>query len=120
MERLNGWQRIGVVLSILWFFVGGFLGNQEAIREGADPAIAIYGMCMDAAHGRENNNPKYDVAAALDECGREFIKNDTAWTADHWYVALFVGLVPIPLAWLLVWGLISLYRWMGAGFRLTT
>jgi hypothetical protein len=25
--RLNGWQRIGIVLSVLWFLVGGFSGT---------------------------------------------------------------------------------------------
>ena len=27
MTRLNGWQRIGVILSVLWIICGGFWGN---------------------------------------------------------------------------------------------
>ncbi len=27
MKRLNGWQRIGVILSVLWIIGGGFLAH---------------------------------------------------------------------------------------------
>jgi hypothetical protein len=31
MKALNGWQRIGIVLSVLWAIVGFFWGNSIAI-----------------------------------------------------------------------------------------
>jgi hypothetical protein len=33
--RLNGWQRIGIVLSVIWAIGGGLWGNAIAIRHGS-------------------------------------------------------------------------------------
>jgi hypothetical protein len=33
LMRLSGWQRIGVVASILWFFTGGFIGNNAGLND---------------------------------------------------------------------------------------
>jgi hypothetical protein len=40
--RLNGWQRIGLVTSIVWFIAGGLWGNKIALDEaGARMARSI-------------------------------------------------------------------------------
>ena len=36
-----------------------------------------------------------------------------------WKVAALTGLAPIPIAWLLVYGLIGLVRWIRQGFKAT-
>jgi hypothetical protein len=42
--RLDGWQRIGIILSIVWMFVGAFYGAQAAERDrfaGLDYCLLI-------------------------------------------------------------------------------
>jgi uncharacterized membrane protein len=103
--RLNGWQRIGIVASVIWIFVGGFWGNNIGIHEG-DWAINLYRVCLDA-------NPN-----GWDECTKTFDSNYVAAVQYHWYYAAFLAFVPIPLAWLIAWGLISLARWIRRGFEI--
>jgi hypothetical protein len=40
--RLNGWQRIGLVTSIVWFIAGGLWGNKIALDEvGARTSLQL-------------------------------------------------------------------------------
>jgi hypothetical protein len=40
--RLNGWQRIGLVLSIAWVLAGGFWGNKTALDDaGARTSLQL-------------------------------------------------------------------------------
>jgi hypothetical protein len=45
--RLNGWQRIGIVASVVWVFVGGFWGNQIGFSQG-DYVREAYRQCLAA------------------------------------------------------------------------
>jgi hypothetical protein len=40
----------------------------------------------------------------------------TVHMESRWNVAI-VALAPIPIAWLLVWGLVALVRWIRRGFQ---
>jgi hypothetical protein len=40
--RLNGWQRIGIVLSVLWAIVGGLWGYHIATQEAVATPAAHY------------------------------------------------------------------------------
>jgi hypothetical protein len=103
--RLNGWQRIGIVLSVVWVIGGGLWGNAIAIRDGGATAETEFGLCLD----KPNHN--------YDACSQTFAKDYAKGVAGHWYAAAFIGLVPIPIAWLLVYGLIALVRWIRRGFQ---
>ena len=37
----------------------------------------------------------------------------------HWKYAIALALIPIPIAWLIVYGFVALGRWIRAGFKLT-
>jgi hypothetical protein len=47
--RLNGWQRIGVIASVLWAIGGAFWGNNIRLREG-DWVLEEYRACLHAPH----------------------------------------------------------------------
>jgi hypothetical protein len=100
--RLNGWQRIGIVLSVIWAIGGGIWGNNLGIHEG-DWVIRRLEYCL----ARET-----DPAP----CHAEFDKYYPRAIATHWASAAIVGLVPIPLVWLMIYGLIGLWRWIRRGF----
>jgi hypothetical protein len=44
--RLNGWQRLGVILSVIWIFVGPAWAWQELFA----PVSQSYAVCMDVAN----------------------------------------------------------------------
>jgi hypothetical protein len=93
--RLNGWQRIGIVLSVVWILVGALWGWMFA--------TADYRSCVVMASSVET----------LDFCNRYH-----RWVFDTaWVYSLLVALVPIPIAWLLVYGVSYLVRWIKSGFK---
>jgi hypothetical protein len=104
--RLSGWQRIGVIVSVIWIFAGGYLGNDIGIHEG-DWVIKDYGICLKTAH------PGQD-----ERCEAEFNRLYPEAIKYHWYEAAFMAIVPIPVCWLLAWGLVVLFRWIKRGFQI--
>jgi len=96
--QLNGWQRIGIVLSMLWAVVGGLWGNHIAIKEGSAIPTAHYKWCI--------SQPDYDD----DEYSATFDEEYAVGVRGHWAFAAMAGLVPIPVAWLLVYILVWTVR----------
>jgi hypothetical protein len=52
-------------------------------------------------------------------CLQAFENEWPAAIANHWLYAVVVGLVPIPLGWLLAYAGMALMRWIRTGFRLS-
>jgi hypothetical protein len=97
---LSGWQRVGIALSVVWLLVGGYWGNSMGLHKG-DFAVTQFTVCMENSGAPDN---------ASGVCLVQFDKDYAGAIKDHWREALIVGIVPIPVAWLLVYGLIGLVR----------
>lgn len=98
--RLSGWQRVGIAVSVVWLLAGGYWGNSAGLHKG-DFAVRQFRMCME-------NSPSPGNASGA--CLDQFVKDYTGAIKDHWRDALQVGLVPIPIAWLLAIGLVRRRR----------
>ena len=114
MSRLNGWQRIGIVASVCWFIVGGLWINSLVIGELGAPATAAYRACLEARSIQPDGTVPRDTDWG--PCSERFKRDYVAAVADHWRWAAFFTLTPIPIVWLIVYGLIALVRWIKAGF----
>jgi hypothetical protein len=123
--HLNGWQRIGIVASVLWAIGGGFWGNNIRIHEG-DWVWQEYQFCIEHADAKAENSASSlqaaseDVAKKLDACDKARDKSWPAAISYHWVYGAFFGLVPILLGWLTAYGIIALLRWIRAGFKVST
>jgi hypothetical protein len=62
--KLNRWQRIGVMLSVLWIFGSAFYTRNSQEESATDSVSRIYQMCMDV-EGVQSKN-----------CSEQFNKND--------------------------------------------
>jgi hypothetical protein len=114
--KISGWQRIGVVASIIWFFAGGFIGNNLAI-DNADTRTSLWFNSCVAANKRQfgEYGPYEQVWTP---CWNQFSSQHSKnWEeSGHWLVALAFALIPLPIAWLLGWLIISTTRWVARGF----
>jgi hypothetical protein len=112
--RLNGWQRIGIAASCLWAVGGAFLGNNIGLHEG-DWVVDAYRHCL----ATRSVQPDGSVPADTDwaPCRQAFDRDWPGAISIHWLYAAIVGLVSIPLGWLIVYGVIVLVRWIRAGFK---
>jgi hypothetical protein len=103
--KINGWHRLGVLASGLWFVTGFFWGNSVGLGYGKVADI-IYDSCT-----HETN---VDWAA----CNAEFNRVYTSSISSHWQLAWIYALVPIVLGWLAVYTILALARWVRRGFQL--
>ena len=102
-RRLHGWARIGIVL------LNGLGDNREFL--GAQPPLRarLPKLC---------NLPDSVIASASD-C-RQLYETQFADARQRRLTAVaVVGLGPIPVAWLLVYALVALVRWIKRGFQST-
>lgn len=111
---MGGWQRIGIVASVIWFFVGGFIGNKLAIDEGEGQTRAWFDLCVLANKAKFGEYGPYEKVwtPCWNEYGSQFARN----VEGHWWAALAFALIPLPIAWLLGLLLIATTRWIGKGF----
>jgi hypothetical protein len=104
-RRLNGRQRTGIVLSVVWAVVGGYWGMKVGVY---DPISAESDSC-----DRLRMKQTYSEMLACDQQLNEKIV--TTYN-NRWYVAEISGLLPIPFAWIIAYALIGLVRWIRRGF----
>jgi hypothetical protein len=98
--RLNGWQRIGIVLSVVWIIIAGSWGWRHAY----DQADANFRLCVAAI----------ETASDLQSCRETRLR---AIAVPRGASAAVVALAPLLIVWLLVYGLVVLVRWIRRGFH---
>jgi hypothetical protein len=107
--RLNGWQRIGLVASVIWAVGAPIYMDQAAQREASDRFSESYERCRDIP----TNDPERCFKQASDwshTVPRYTLRGDPQNVA-------IVSLVPIVFGWLLAYALVYLVRWIRAGFK---
>jgi hypothetical protein len=116
--KMGGWVRIGIVLSVIWILVGGFWGNNAAINDASKLSSLQLDNCVSANKARlrskGDNSEPYDQVwtPCWDQLSKNYLRN----VDGHWWAAAIVGLAPIPIAWLIVYMFVGLYRWIRRGF----
>ncbi len=135
-KRLNGWQRIGVLLSVIWFvgfawflwtgskghaldFYGGQLRMCGAILD-ADNSALQYIQDLDKRNARQDENwTNYEKCK---ENAEQFYHRNAGDYAswNQWGLGLFllftVDLVIVAVAWLFAWLGVGVIRWIRRGF----
>jgi hypothetical protein len=106
--RLGGWQRIGIVASLCWIIGGGLWINELVIDELSAPASKELRGCL-AARSIPPDGP-VPVGSDWEPCFHRFSVAFPAAVADHWACAAAFTLIPIPIVWLIVYGLVGLIR----------
>jgi hypothetical protein len=105
---MNGWKRIGIILSVLWVIVGGFWTRSMVIGAQSEFAKNEHVFCLE----------HYQYHPGRD-CDAEFEAN---WQRDvtdggiNIQNAIFT-FGPLLLAWVLFYIVARLTGWVVAGFR---
>jgi hypothetical protein len=125
---LNGWQRIGIVLSIIWFFAYSiFLWSS-----GSADRVELYELrksnCADTFNANNEAlrpaDGDYDKRSSenqneLRQCAREaaaVFRRDLRTSRQNIPVLLANVIASIVFAWVLVWSIIGIVRWVKHGF----
>jgi hypothetical protein len=100
--HLNGWQRmIGVVASVCWLIGATTWIDFSETDQLQKRAVSEYHDCQEKV-------PQDHPA-----CSAKFARDFRAATRFHWQAALY-ALIPIPIIWLIIYGLVALVRWIKA------
>jgi hypothetical protein len=105
---MNGWQRIGIVLSVLWVFGAGFYQRKTDM----DRAGTMGGWAMSVCERVQTSKGSNDFS----RCTGEFERMFNTFAENSWGNVGFVALAPIPIAWLLVYFVVWISRWVRRGF----
>jgi hypothetical protein len=106
-RRLNGWQRIGIVLSIIWA-ISAAIYEISAMNDRYDAAFsAAFQPVFDRCEA-----PPSTRTDCADVAGRvaTAVPRESSWNLA------IVALAPLPVFWLIAYALVGLVRWIRRGF----
>jgi hypothetical protein len=100
----RNWKWGIIILAVAWAIAGGVLGRELAVRHGLAKAIKTYERCL--------ATPTHH-AESCQKAFRDRSRNNEQ--RPHWVASATVGLSPIAIVWLLVWGAMALVRLIRRG-----
>ena len=103
MHRLSGWQRLGLIISVFWIVGSFFAIRFWEYNEAVDYASTVLSRCTAADR-------------TFDECYASTEKWRLAARTIYWPNIFLGSLVPVPLLWLVGWGILKMTHWVKAGF----
>ena len=105
--RLNGWQRIGIVASVIWAIGAPIYLDSAAEQKAGENFSRYYELCRD--------NTSNDPNRCFELASRQYdlVERYHLLSANGAVAAL----VPVGLGWLLAYALVYLVLWIRAGFR---
>lgn len=105
--KLNRWQRIGVVLSVVWALGAAYYERNSQIEIG-QKWMELTSQNCHGSNALAKDIPKKD-------CSKEWDKNFQKHMIPRWENIAVVSLTPIPIGWGIVFLFIRIYRWVKAG-----
>ncbi len=107
--RLNGWQSLGIVFSIIWALGAAIHQRNTDVERAESFTKFAYRVCADTKALAHDND--------LASCEQEREKNLVVWLKGSWGNVALLALAPIPLGWLAAFILINVGRAQVIGFR---
>ena len=117
--QLNGWQKIGLMLSVVWA-VGTCTLCAVALRQDINNAKHTESQyaqstCEIDTHEAANNRKEFIRSCAVEAKNAEEEGRQTYWSNIGVSFYVFIGLVavlPVFAAWTIVYAIIGIQRWM--------
>jgi hypothetical protein len=94
-------------MSILWIVGVGVYQRDDDLKTAGSAAGLSYDICVDQNSRRGTN----------ENCSQEFDRVRAIWLAGSWGNVAIASLAPVPLAWLLMYTIVWVTRWVRRGFK---
>ena len=113
--HLNGWQRIGIALSVGWVLWGGY----DGLISNSSRAVLTNKSAYETCYFFETAQKTYDIQ----KCEAQAETAEKEVRAQAWDEVLSGGtiaLVSVLVAWLIAYALVAIVRWTRHGFKPST
>ena len=114
MRKLKMWQRLGIVISLLWIIGGGLWQRTSDVSRASNMAQSQYQPCSETASQLTSG-----ATAANEKCMSESLKTFNIFLEGSWGNVAFFAVGPVLLAWLLAYLTLWTTRWVLAGRRVS-
>ncbi len=114
VPMLNGWQRIGILLTVIWAALGFIYGARSPGYIGVNH---FQRHCLDEQAA--SRLPKWAVDDNHVVCEQERQQRIDEVRNDELMNGALLALLPIIFTWLLAYMLVWLFRWIRTGFSAT-
>lgn len=102
--RINGWQRVGVVLSILWA-IGAAIYVRSAQVQHADSLFQMkFSACLN------------EQSANVEACSNKVSLQNAMDVTAYWPDVAFFAFAPVIAGWLVACIALRIFRWVKVGF----
>jgi len=106
-QKLNGWQRIGFVLSILWILTTGPVHYWEKSGVELDIRDTRNSICESYKKTKENRKECIETSEYLAKERINHIKGES----------LIISFGFIPFFWLITYFMVLIAKWIRNGFK---
>jgi hypothetical protein len=114
-SRLGGWAKIGIVASVLWVLGAGTATHIDEARRANEMYRITFDDCTN-----HMPRPLPSSAEELLSCYEKARISRKFAIERSWDNAAFAALAPLPLFWLIAWGIRAVYRRVRRGFASPT
>ena len=115
--KLNGWKRIGIIISVAWILGGGAYTYQSGLDSRSKWIVAQHVAC-------DNDSAVYHEDAAreraFNECNQIADEGLAIALKEARISAVIVAFAPVPLGWGFAYLFLSLIRWVRKGFAVSS
>ena len=115
MRKLNMWHRLGIVLSLVWIVGAGAWQRNSDFQVADILSFETYQNCKD----KPNPVPAPGDMTVIDQCGTDVQRAYDSYMANSWARIADFTIVPVFMAWLLVYSVLWIAKWVLAGRRIS-
>jgi len=110
--KLNGWKRIGIIVSIVWVIGAGAHTYNSTIDKFSEMIASTHVQCDNNLAAKTGD--AYTVG--FNACNKEADDSLTSVLGVARLDAVLVALVPVPLGWGFAYLILFLIGWVKRGF----
>ena len=107
MLKLGMWQRLGIVLSVLWAFGACTYQRMTDIERANTFVDWSYKVCIESL----NLDHIFDYSSCLAQIPKDL----AIWLDGSWASVAVVAFLPIPVAWILAFVSLKTLQWVKQG-----
>ena len=100
--RVHGWQRVGVVLSILWAIGAAIFVRSVQVKNGHSLFQMDFGDCL--------------RSSTIEACSNKFSLQHAMDITAYWPDVAFFAFAPVIAGWIVAYIALKTFRWIKVGF----